>query len=128
MIQTNHHTTITDSNCSLVGFPLDVDNVLELFQEPSVVFTNIVTSAWMVAAVVGWFPLVEVVLWSCVVVMVVEHSLSHLPVPESDSSGQSSQVCDFDSVLLHYLEHLLCVSVVFFQDLFLLNSGVVALV
>jgi hypothetical protein len=76
---------INDSD-SFVSFSFNVDNILDLFQESSIVGGNIVRSTWMVAAVVSWLPLMKVVFGGSVIVMMVEDSFSDFPISVSDSS------------------------------------------
>jgi hypothetical protein len=71
---------------SFVSFSLNVDNVLDLFQESCIVGGNIVRSAWMIAAVVSWLPLMKVVFGGSIVIMMVEDSFSEFPISVSDSS------------------------------------------
>ncbi len=79
MIQSNHRD-------SFVSFSFNIDNILDLFQESSVVGGNIMRSAWMIAAVVCWLPLVKVVFGGSIVVMMVVDSFSDFPISVSDSS------------------------------------------
>ncbi len=111
---------------SFVSFPFNVDNILDLFQESSIVGGNIVRSAWMVAAVVSWLPLMEVVFGGSIVIMMVEDSFSDFPISVSDSSWESSQIGELDSVLVENVEDVLSVGVAFLQDLLFLDSGIVA--
>lgn len=111
---------------SFVSFSFNVDNILNLFQESSIVGGNIVRSAWMIAAVVSWLPLMKVVFGGSVIVMMVEDSFSEFPISVSDSSWESSQIGELDSVLVENVEDVLSVGVTFLQDLLFLDSGVVA--
>ena len=111
---------------SFVSFSFNVDNILNLFQESSIVGGNIVRSAWMIAAVVSWLPLMKVVFGGSVIVMMVEDSFSDFPISISDSSWESSQIGELDSVLVENVEDVLSVGVAFLEDLLLLDSGVVA--
>lgn len=111
---------------SFVSFSFNVDNVLDLFQESSIVGGNIVRSAWMIAAVVSWLPLMKVVFGGSIVIMMVEDSFSEFPISVSDSSWESSQIGELDSVLVENVEDVLSVGVAFLQDLLFLDSGVVA--
>ncbi len=128
MKQTNQARNRIDTMFSFVSLSLNTNNILELLQESSIVLCDIVTSTWMMSTVIGWFPLMKIVLWSCIVVMMVVHSLSDFPVTESNAAWQSSEVSELDSILLENLQNLLSVSVVLFQEFLFLESWVVAFV
>jgi hypothetical protein len=68
----------------------------------------------------------KVVFGGSIVIMMVEDSFSEFPISVSDSSWESSQIGELDSVLVENVEDVLSVGVAFLQDLLFLDSGVVA--
>ena len=80
----------------------------------------------MVTAVVGGFPLVQVVLWGCVIVVVVVDTLAKFPVTEPNSSRESSKVGELNIILLKESNDFLSIRVIFLQYLLFLNSWIVA--
>ncbi len=127
MIQTNHWY-IKFKLISFVCFSFSWNDVLELFQEASIIFSNVMTSTWVMATVIGWFPLMKVIFRGSVVIMMVVDSFSKFPVSKSDTSWQSTQIDEFNTVLLQNTNNFLCINIVFLQDFLFLKSWIIALV
>lgn len=127
MIQTNHGY-FKFRLISFVCFSFGWNDVLELFQEAGIIFSNVMTSTWMMTTVIGWFPLMKVILWCSVVIMMIVDSFSEFPVSESDTSWQSTQIGEFNTILLQNANNFLSINIVFLQDLLFLKSWIVALV
>ena len=127
MIRTNHWY-FKIMLISFVCFSFGWNDVLELLQEASIIFSNVMTSTWMMTTVIGWFPLMEVILRSSVVIMMVVDSFSEFPISESHTSGQSTQIGEFNTILLQNTNNFLSISIVFLQDFLLLESWIVALI
>lgn len=84
-------------------------------------------SSWMfLCEVVSFFPLVNVVLIRNIVVVVVVVSSSYLDIKESKSSCKSSEISDFNVLLLEEVENLLRLGIINLEDLRLNQSWVVA--
>ena len=116
---------------SFICFGLVIVYGLQFVQQLTKIFSDVVSSNRVyLVKVIGLFPLMNVVFSAGVVkaAVVVEDPPSDLKIPETDASGQSSQIVNTPIVLSEELEDLVGLGVGDVEDFLFGEPGVVGAV